>query len=214
MFILLPNHIALFAIIACLSFFSLGFSNVYGVEVFSKNEKPFGIPYDEWIGKFENWGMSLTPEQSESPNGSCLINKSDSMVMVFDPAIAGKHDFECDISSKDGIMIPSWNGVFENNNKDDVTDNTPVGQLSNMTKEQLDLGAVTSDVKVDGKTVAKLDEITTMSSNNIVNTKVNTMDNFTEIFANPSILQYQRIPMCQKRSLEHGLLGLMVGLPS
>lgn len=131
MFILLPNHIALFAIIACLSFFSLGFSNVYGVEVFSKNEKPFGIPYDEWIGKFENWGMSLTPEQSESPNGSCLINKSDSMVMVFDPAIACKHDFECDISSKDGIMIPSWNGVFENNNKDDVPDNTPVGQLSN-----------------------------------------------------------------------------------
>ena len=107
-------------------------------------------------------GIALTPEQSEPPNGSCLINKSDSMVMVIDPAIAGKHELECDISSKDGIMIPSWNGVFENNNKDDVPDNTPLGQLSKMAKEQLNLGTVTSDVKVDGKSIARLDEISSM----------------------------------------------------
>jgi hypothetical protein len=162
-----------------------GFTIASGIEVFSKDEQPFGKPYDEWLGKFWNWGLSLTEEQSHPPNGSCMINKSDSMVMVFDPAIAGKHEFECDITSKDGIMIPSWNGVFENSNKDELPVNTPPEQLSKMAKEQLDLGAVTSDVKVDGKSVAKLDEITSMSPNNIVNTKVNTMDNFTEIFAKP-----------------------------
>jgi hypothetical protein len=162
-----------------------GFTIASGVEVFSKGELPFGKPYDEWPSKFWNWTVSLTPEQSEPSNGSCAIIKSESMVMVFDPAIVGRHEFECDITSKDGIMIPSWNGVFENSNKDELPDNTPPEQLSKMAKEQLDLGAVTSDVKVDGKSVAKLDEITSMSPNNIVNTKVNTMDNFTEIFAKP-----------------------------
>ena len=79
--------------------------------------------------------------------------------MLLDPSVGGKHELECDISSKDGIMIPSWSGFFENNNKDDVPDNTPLGQLSKFTKEQVNLGAVTSDVKVDGKSIAKLDEI-------------------------------------------------------
>ena len=113
--------------------------------------------------------VALTSEQADPPNGSCLINKSDSMIMVFDPANAGKHEFECDISSKDGIMIPSWNGFFENNNKDDLPDNTPGEQLSKMAKEQVNLGAVTSDVKVDGKSIARLDEISSMSPYNILN---------------------------------------------
>ncbi|HEX7179051.1 MAG TPA: hypothetical protein VF220_04935 [Nitrososphaeraceae archaeon] len=165
----------------------IGFTIAYGVEVFSKDEQPFGIPYYEWVGKFWNWMVSLTEQQSQPPDGSCLINKSGTMVMLVDPSISGKHEFECDISSKDGLMIASWNGFFENNNKDDneVPANTPAEQLSKMAKEQLDLGAVTSDVKVDGKSVAKLDEITSMSPSNIVNTKVNTMDNFTEIYAKP-----------------------------
>ena len=61
---------------------NIGFTTVYGAEVFSKNEQPFGIPYNEWIGKYWKWWITLTPEQSEPPNGSCLINKTDSMVMV------------------------------------------------------------------------------------------------------------------------------------
>ena len=138
----------------------IGFTNAYAVEVFSKDEQPFGIPYGDWLGKYWKWWIAVTPEQSEPPNGSCLINKTDSMVMLLQPAVGGKHELECDISSKDGIMIPSWNGFFENNNKDDVPDNTPPEQLSKMAKEQVNLGAVTSDVKVDGKSVAKLDEIT------------------------------------------------------
>ena len=162
----------------------IGFSIAYGVEVFSKDEQPFGIPYNEWIGKYWKWLITQTPEQTEPPNGSCLIHKSDSMVMLLDPSVGGKHELECDISSKDGIMIASWNGFFENNDKDDVPDNTPLGQLSKFAKEQVNLGAVTSDVKVDGKSIAKLDEISTMS-NNKLNYKINAMDNFSEIYAKP-----------------------------
>jgi hypothetical protein len=174
-----------FLLVGSILLICTGFTFAYGVEVFSKDEQPFGIPYEEWIGKYWKWFITLTPEQSEPPNGTCLINKSDSMVMLLDPAIGGKHDLECDISSKDGIMIPSWNGFFENNDQDDVPDNTPLAKLSNLTKEQINLGAVTSDVKVDGKSVAKLDEITSMSPNNVLNYKVNTLDNFTEIYAKP-----------------------------
>jgi len=172
-------------ILVCSTFFLCGFSNVYGVEVFSKNEKPFGIPYNEWVGKYWKWFITVTPEQSEPANGSCMINKTGSMIMAYDPSVGGNHQLECDISSKDGIMIPSWTGFYEHNNKVDLPANFPDEKLSNLTKEQVDLGAVTSDVKVDGKSVAKLDEVTSMSPNNIVNTKVNAMDKFIEIFAKP-----------------------------
>lgn len=176
---------AFFAIIVCSIFFLFEFSNAHGVEVFSKNEKPFGIAFDEWVSKYWKWWIRVTPEQSEPPNGSCLMNKSDSMVMLLDPSVGGKHELECNISSRDGIMIASWNGFFENNDKDNLPANTPLQQLSKFAKEQVNLGAVTSDVKVDGKSVAKLDEISSMSPGNILNYKINTMDNFSEIYAKP-----------------------------
>jgi hypothetical protein len=159
----------------------LGFTIAYGVEVFSKDEQPFGIPRDEWLPKYWQWWITVPKEQTEPPDGSCLINRSGSMVMLFDPSVGGKHNFECDISSKDGIMVASWNGFQDNNNKDPLPDNTPIGQLSKLAKVNVNWGAVTSDVKVDGKSVAKLDEITSKDGGY----KINTMDNFTEIYAKP-----------------------------
>lgn len=160
-----------------------GFSITYAAEVFSKNEKPFGIPYNEWAGKYWKWFITVTPEQSQPADGSCMINKTGSMIMAYNPSVGGNHQLECDISSKDGIMIPSWSGYYEKNNV--TTKDAPLDKLSNLTKEQVDLGAVTSNVMVDGKSVAKLDEVTSMPPSNIVNTKVNSMDNFIEIFAKP-----------------------------
>jgi hypothetical protein len=159
----------------------LGFTFANGVEVFSKDEQPFGIPRDEWLGKYWQWLITQTPEQTEAPNGSCPINRSGSMVMLFEPSIGGTHDFECDISSKDGIMVASWNGFQDNNNKDPLPENTPIGELSKIAKQNVNLGAVTSDVKVDGKSLAKLDEITSKEGGY----KVNTMENFSEIYAKP-----------------------------
>lgn len=161
-----------------------GFLIAYGVGVFSKQEQPFGKPYDEWIGKYWQWVITMTEEQSDPPNGSCLINELNSMVMVLDPSVGGRHELECDISSKDGIMIASWSGFHDNNDKDPLPPNFPVEQLSKITKERVNLGAVTSEVKVDGKSVGKVDEITAMN-NNILNYKINAMENFTEIYAKP-----------------------------
>ena len=182
------GNLVIFALIlsfVCLgSLTCLGYSVGYGAEVFSKEEKPFGTPYDEWVGNFWNWMIGLTKEQSEPSNGSCLIGKNDSMVMLVDPSISGKLELECDISSNDGIMVPSWTGVYENNNQDDLPDDTPGSQLSKFAREQLNLGAVTSEVKVNGKSVARLDEISTMS-NNVLNYKINTMENYTEVYSKP-----------------------------
>lgn len=171
---------ASFAIVICSIFFLSGFSNVFGADVFSKNEKPFGTPYNEWVGNYWKWAISVTPEQSDPPNGSCLMNKTDSMVMVLQPAVGGNHQLECDITSQDAIMIPSWNAFIENNNKDDKPANFPPEQLSKLAKAA-DTGAVTSEVKVDGKSVAKLDENTPEGGS----TKVNIMQNFSEILAKP-----------------------------
>ena len=160
--------------VASVLLINIGFTTVYGAEVFSKDEQPFGIPREDWIGKYWKWLITLTPEQSEPPNGSCLIHKSDSLVMLIDPATAGKHELECDISSKDGIMVVSWNGFYNE-------PSTGPENKSLEAKKQVNLGAVTSDVKVDGKSVAKLDEITSKDGGY----KINTMDNFSEIFAKP-----------------------------
>jgi hypothetical protein len=158
-----------------------GFTIANGVQVFSKEEQPFGIQRDEWLEKYWQWLITQTPEQTEPPDGSCLIHKSDSMVMLLDPSVGGKHELDCDISSKDGIMIASWNGVYYNAKGDELPDNTPTEQLSKLAKVRVNSGAVTSDVKVDGKSIAKLDEITSKDGSY----KINTMDNFTEIYAKP-----------------------------
>src|SRR5437867_8152566 len=109
-----------------------GFTIANGVQVFSKGEQPFGIPRDEWLGKYWQWLITQTAEQTEPPNGSCPINKSGQMVMLLDPSIGGTHNFECDISSNDGIMVASWNGVYYNAKNDELPDNTPIGQLSKL----------------------------------------------------------------------------------
>jgi len=43
------------AILVCSAFFVLGSSNVYGVEVYSKNDKPFGTSLDGWMDKWWKW---------------------------------------------------------------------------------------------------------------------------------------------------------------
>lgn len=44
-FLLLSTFIAIF-----------GLHSVYGaVELFSKDEKPFGVQYDEWVSRYFNW---------------------------------------------------------------------------------------------------------------------------------------------------------------
>lgn len=67
----------------------LGLSSAYGVELFSKDEKPFGVSYDDWVSKYWNWDFSLNTDQFTPKPDGCLVNKSDSMVMLMNTVVEG-----------------------------------------------------------------------------------------------------------------------------
>jgi hypothetical protein len=61
---------------------------VYAVQLFSKTEKPFGVSHDDWVSKYWNWDNSLTTKQFTPKPGGCIINNSNSLVMLVDPIVA------------------------------------------------------------------------------------------------------------------------------
>ena len=50
--------IYIFTILLGFSLLTFESDNVFGIELFSKDDKPFGISYDEWISKYWNWWVS------------------------------------------------------------------------------------------------------------------------------------------------------------
>jgi hypothetical protein len=165
-------------IIMILSVFVFGLSNANGVELYSKNDKPFGIPYEDWITKWWNWWIKVSKEEAIPKENGCLMNKSDSMVMLMETAVASNHQ-NCKISSKDGIMIPIWTGWVDASNPDHK--NAPYEELKKAVRQDANSGAVTSLVKVDGIPVAKLDEVSKTATDGTLDYKINSINNVTEI---------------------------------
>jgi hypothetical protein len=176
----LVNTVAI-GLVACFVLLCLFVSSqAYGIEVYSKNDAPFGSSLDSWMTKWWNWWIATTvDEATPKPNG-CLINKSDSMVMLMETAVDTPPTQVCKISSKQGIIVPNWVGFFEASKPE--FDNYSYEQLSKAAREQVNLGAVTSQVKVDGIPISKLDELSSMRSGQL-NYKINSMDNVTEIYS-------------------------------
>ena len=166
-----------------LAFFSL--HSIYGaIELFSKDEKPFGVPYNDWVARYWNWDSSLnTDEFTPNPDG-CIINKSESMVMLVNTAVEGPVHQKCTISSEQGIMIPSWMAWCDtgtdlihirnpNFNLDE--------QLTKCAREVYNLGNIRSVVTVDGIPTANLD-VKLSSAAGSVEYQINSLTNVTELY--------------------------------
>ena len=102
------------------------------------------------------------------------------MVALMDTIVSGKPHQVCEISSTQGIMIPLWTAFQEDSTP--KYDNLSYAQLSKAAREVLDLGAITSLVKVDGKPVAKLDVVSSMRGGSL-DYKINAMNNVTELYS-------------------------------
>lgn len=178
-----PNVIFFSTTVIMILFASISlvnFTYIQAVEVYSKNDAPFGSPLDVWMSKWWIWWVPVTVEEATPKADGCLINSSNSMVMLMDTAVKDPPRQVCKISSSQGIMVPNWGAFMEASTPE--LQNYTYEELSNVAREQADLGAITSLVKVDGIPVSKLDVVSSMSSGKL-DYKITSMDNVTELYS-------------------------------
>src|SRR6266540_5576346 len=140
-------NILVYTLISLIGFSLLGSSLVYGVSLYSKSESPFGISHDVWIGKWWNWWIKANSGGITPQTNSCIINSTSPMVMLIETTVSGKPHQTCEISSTQGIIVPLWTGFAEASTPDRAS--WTYADLTKRAREAIDLGAVTSLVKVD-----------------------------------------------------------------
>lgn len=194
-----------------------GLSNAYGVELYSKDDAPFGVPLDVWMSRWWTWWVTPTIDEATPKPDGCLIHNMDSMVALMDTTVPGKPHQVCEILSTQGIMIPLWTAFWEAS--DPQYESYTYEQLSKAAREIADLGAITSLVKVDGRPVAKLDVVSSMRGGSL-DYKINSMDNVTELYSkgfNVTIPEDTHFPDQNTgtwRSGAHGWFVFLKPLPS
>jgi len=173
-------------LVAVLLFFSIffafpGLHSVYGLGVFSKDEKPFGVSYDKWASEYWNKWIAKNTNQATPKPGGCLIvnndNKSESMVMLMETADVNSAPTQaCQISSNQGIIIPVWIGWCDTGSNKGASDQ----KLTDCARRQ-NLGNIGSEIKVDGNPVANLDvRQSVIPGSGLLDYKINSLTNVTQ----------------------------------
>jgi hypothetical protein len=147
--------------------------------LFSKDEAPFGVSYDDWVSKYWNWWVAQSIEEATPKQNGCSINKSESLVMLMETTVGGSPYQVCEISSTQGILIPLWIAWCSTSNAGHEHDSDE--QLTKFAREEFNLDNIRSDVKVDDLPVAKLDVRMSLISGSL-DYKINSLTNITELY--------------------------------
>jgi hypothetical protein len=162
----------------------------YAVQTFTKDEMPFGIPYEVWFKDYWNWWINHSQDEiNKAKEGGCLMNASSSIVMVLENAHGKFADQNCNVNASQGIMLPLWIGWC------DSSESPPVAKekLADCALARYNIGDIRSEVKVDGKSVANLHAIVDGipgDPNFGVNYKPILLNNVTEVHTKPFILKW------------------------
>jgi hypothetical protein len=160
-------------------------SNINAVGIFSKEDRPFNITYDEWASEYWNKWIGKNADEATPKAGGCLLvnddNKSEPMIMLMETTVSSPPTQDCKISSAQGIIVPLWIGWCDTGYEKGGT----AEQLTDCAKHQ-NLGRILSEVKVDGLPVANLDVTQSVNpSSGTLDYKVNTLNNVTEFSSKP-----------------------------
>lgn len=173
-------------LISSIFFVFFGLSHVYGVDVYSKDDKPFGMPYSVWISEWWKWFITNTVDEATPKPDGCIIHNFGTMVGLTNPSTATNTRQVCEISSTQGIMINLWSGWMESSISKDGVKSKYYGYsyegLSKAAREEADLGTINANVQVDGIPIAKLNEVSSMRSG-VLDYKINSMENVTEVYS-------------------------------
>jgi hypothetical protein len=159
-----------------------GLYSVFGVELFSEDDKPFGISQTDWLSKYWNWWVAISPNEvvDIKENGGCLINIDGSVVMLAELTLEKvKPVLECDISSKQAVLVPLWIAWCDSGNDADYNINPPEKSWAECARERYNTGHIKSEARLDENIIAKMDvySFPDKSKNNIVS-----LNNVTEIY--------------------------------
>jgi hypothetical protein len=139
------------------------------VDVFQKDELPFGKPYESWVQDWWRWNAAHPDDPdttvADLKENGCFINKTGPVAMLMDPAIGGKHHQMCEISPNQGILISAWSGECDGSVKG--YENSSFSELSKCARD-LDLGKVTVNAWVDNKSVAQV-KAEDLKTTNLIN---------------------------------------------
>lgn len=129
----------------------------YAIDVFHKDELPFGKPNEDWVQDWWRWNAAIPGDPETTFAGvkenGCLINKEGPVAMLMDPAIGGVHHQICEISPNQGILIPAWSALCSGALKGN--ENKSMKELSDCAR-QYNLGKVTVNAWVDNKPLAQV----------------------------------------------------------
>lgn len=113
----------------------------YAVDVFQKDEMPFGKPYEDWIHDYWRWNAAIPGDPETTYAGlkenGCFINKTGPVAFLMDTAVGGEHHQTCEISPNQGILINGWGAECDGSVKG--YENASFKELSKCARDQ-DLG--------------------------------------------------------------------------